>query len=90
MLKQRNSTVLERVDSETARVFRDEVMRHQRLYPGKTVLEIAQHFGMDRKATDMQQIQTILGAREMRPYRKAGGVMGPVKAGPNRSQVKLA
>lgn len=72
-----------------AHVFVQEVMKHQRLYPNKTVIEVAQHFGMDRKPTDIQTIQTILGAREMRPYRKGGGFSGPVKAGPNRSQVRL-
>lgn len=35
-----------------ADVFRREVMDHQRLYPGKTVIEIAQHFGMDNRPTD--------------------------------------
>ena len=71
--------------------FRDEVMRYQRTYPNLTVIEVAEHFGMHRKNSDIFQIQDILHAKEMRRYRKAGtGVLGPVKPGPNRSQIRTA
>ena len=75
-------------DNQPAAVFRSEVMAHQRLYPSKTVIEIAQHFGMDRKPTDIKAIQDILDAPGMRRYRKAGGWVSPVKPGANRAYVR--
>ena len=69
-------------------VFAGEVMRYQRLYPSLTVIEVAQHFGMDRKPTDIKAIQDILDAPGMRRYRKAGGWVSPVKAGANRAYVR--
>lgn len=78
-------------DDQQFSVFAREVMNHQRLYPNKTVIEIAQHFGMHMKNSDIFQIQDILNAKEMRRYRKAGGgILGPVKPGPNRSQIRVA
>ena len=74
-----------------ASVFAREVMDHQRLYPGKTVIEVASHFGMEIRPTDIKTIQDILDAPGMRRYRKgSSGIQGPVKAGPNRSQMKVA
>jgi hypothetical protein len=78
-------------DRIPANLFAAEVQNHQRLYPGKTVIEVAAHFGMDRRPTDIRVIQEILSAPAMRRYRKGGTQLsGPVKAGPNRSQRKVA
>ena len=52
------------------------------------MIEVAQHFGMDRKPTDIRAIQDILDAPSMRRYRKAGGWVSPVKAGANRAYVR--
>lgn len=59
-------------------VFRDEVKRHQRLYPGKTVWDIAEHFRMG-SPTGIKVIQEILSEPGMRRYRGGIEVGGPVK-----------
>lgn len=53
-------------------VFADEVCRFQRLYPSKTVSEIAEHFGCD-SSLGVQLIQRILSAPDMRRYRRGIG-----------------
>ena len=69
------------------RAFELEVMRYQRVYPGATVIDVARHFGMDQRNSDIYRVQDILNRPEMRRYRKAGAsVAGPIKAGPNSSQ----
>lgn len=69
------------------RAFENEVMGYQRTYPSATVIEVARHFGMDSRNSDIYRVQDILNRPEMRRYRKAGSsVAGPIKAGPNSSQ----
>lgn len=61
-------------------VFVDEVKRHQKLYPRKTVFEVAEHFRME-SPTGVKVIQEILSSPDMRRYR--GGIEsgGPVRVG---------
>ena len=61
-------------------VFRDEVKRHQRLYPGKTAWDIAEHFGMDT-ATGIKVIQEIVSEPGMRRFRPGIETVAPVRAG---------
>lgn len=61
-------------------VFRDEVKRHQRLYPGRTVWDIADHFRMGTP-TGIKVIQDILAEKDMRRYRPGIEAVAPVRAG---------
>jgi hypothetical protein len=55
-------------------VFQDEVKRHQRMYPGHTVWDIAEHFRMG-SPTGIKVIQEILSAPSMR--RRGASRMAP-------------
>ena len=67
--------------------FRAEVMRLRR--QGKTVNDIALHLDL-HKASEREAIATICQAQELRRYGRGIEVGGPVKPGPNRSQVRTA
>lgn len=45
-----------------------EIIRHQKLYPRKTVIEIAEHFRLVT-STGIRQVQDVLSTPEMRRYR---------------------
>lgn len=45
-----------------------EIIRHQKLYPRKTVVEIAEHFRL-ATSTGVRQVQAVLSTPEMRRYR---------------------
>ena len=69
------------------KAFENDVMEFQRTYPSATVIDVARHFGMDQRNSDIYRVQDILNRPEMRRYRKAGAsVAGPIQAGPNSSQ----
>ena len=61
-------------------VFRDEVKRHQRMYPSKRAWDIAEHFGMDTP-TGIKVIQDILADPDMRRYRPGIETVAPVRVG---------
>lgn len=74
---------------ETDPVFADEVCRFQRLYPSKTVSEIAEHFGCDTN-TGFRVIQAILSAPGMRRYRRGIEAGGPIQEGRSRARKSVA
>ena len=45
-----------------------EIIRYQKLYPRKTVIEIAEHFRLVT-STGIRQVQDVLSTPEMRRYR---------------------
>ena len=61
-------------------VFKDEVKRHQRLYPGKTVWDIAEHFRMGTP-TGIKVIQEIVSEPGMRRFRPGIETVAPVRTG---------
>ena len=67
--------------------FRNEVMEMRR--KGMTVNDIALHLDL-HKASEREVIATICQAKELRRYGRGIEVVGPVKPGPNRSQVRTA
>ena len=59
-----------------------EIIRYQKLYPRKTVIEIAEHF-MLATSTGIRQVQAVLSTPEMRRYRPG------IEAGPHNSPHRL-
>ena len=45
-----------------------EIIRYQKLFPRKTVIEIAEHFRLG-SSTGIRQVQAVLCTPEMRRYR---------------------
>ena len=58
-----------------------EIIRHQKLYPRKTVIEIAEHFRL-ATSTGVRQVQAVLCTPKMRRYRP--GIEGVAARSPHR------
>jgi hypothetical protein len=56
---------------------------------GYSVMRICDQLGL-HKAGDFRAVQAICDEKELRRYQKGFSISGPVKAGPNRSQQKVA
>ncbi len=61
-----------------------EIIRHQKLYPRKTVMEIAEHFRL-ATSTGVRQVQAVLCTPEMRRYRP--GIEAGTYGSPHRLRV---
>jgi len=61
-----------------------EIIRHQKLYPRKTVIEIAEHFRL-ATSTGLRQVQAVLCTPEMRRYRP--GIEGVAARSPHKIRV---
>lgn len=61
-----------------------EIIRYQKLYPRKTVMEIAEHFRLCT-STGIRQVQSVLSTPEMRRYRP--GIESGTYGSPHRLRV---